>query len=185
MRWTCCAGLPSLTIATEPGATAVPDPASLPWRRGVGVMLANSAGHVFVGQRIDSPGPAWQMPQGGIDRGEDPRTAALRELHEETGIPASLVEIVAETPGWLRYDLPAALIPGLWGGRYRGQEQTWFLARFLGTDADVNIATAEPEFSAWRWADPMGLPADIVPFKRAMYAELLALFGPHLRALAG
>lgn len=161
------------------------DPSSLPWRRGVGVMLANGAGHVFAGQRIDNPGPAWQMPQGGIDRGESPAAAALRELEEETGVPPALVDVVAETPDWLRYDLPPAMIPTIWGGRYRGQEQKWFLARFLGTDADIDIATDHPEFSAWRWADPVELPALIVPFKRALYAELLALFGPRLRAMAG
>jgi putative (di)nucleoside polyphosphate hydrolase len=155
----------------------------LPWRRGVGVVLANADGLVFAGQRIDNPGPAWQMPQGGIDRGESPRDAALRELEEETGVPPRLVEIVAETPDWLRYELPVELVPRLWGGRYRGQEQKWFLARFLGTDGDVNIATAHPEFSAWRWLDPSDLPAAIVPFKRALYTEIVSLFGPALGAM--
>lgn len=160
------------------------DPASLPWRRGVGVMLANAGGRVFAGQRIDTPGPAWQMPQGGIEKGEAPRDAAFRELEEETGIPARLVEIVAETPDWLRYDLPVEMIPKIWHGRYRGQEQKWYLGRFLGSDGDVNIATSHPEFSTWCWADPGELPDLIVPFKRAMYAELLDVFGPHLLRLA-
>jgi putative (di)nucleoside polyphosphate hydrolase len=162
---------------------AAPGSSGLPWRRGVGVVLANPDGLIFAGQRIDNPGPAWQMPQGGIDRGESPRDAALRELEEETGVPPRLVEIVAETPGWLRYDLPAELVPRLWGGRYRGQEQKWFLARFLGTDSDVNIATDHPEFSAWRWIDLSELPTAIVPFKRALYTEIVALFGPALGAM--
>jgi putative (di)nucleoside polyphosphate hydrolase len=160
---------------------AAPDPGALPWRRGVGVVLANAAGQVFAGQRIDNPGPAWQMPQGGIDAGETPRAAALRELEEETGVASQKVEIVAETPGWLRYDLPADLVGRLWRGKYRGQEQKWFLARFLGTDADVDIATPHPEFSAWRWVAPEALPGLIVPFKRALYDAVLSEFGPWLR----
>ena len=150
--------------------------AKLPYRRCVGVMLANADGLVFVGQRIDTPTPAWQMPQGGIDDGEEPRQAALRELWEETGIPADLVRIESETDGWLPYDLPHDLVPRIWKGRYRGQEQKWFLARFHGQDRDVNIATDHPEFSQWRWLSPDDLVKNIVPFKRDVYSEVLKSF---------
>ena len=149
------------------------DIAKLPYRPCVGVMLANRDGHVFVGQRIDNPGPAWQMPQGGVDKGEAPRDAALRELWEETGVTADKVEIVAETSDWVPYDLPHDLVPKLWKGRFRGQEQKWFLMRFSGTDADVNIATEHAEFSRWRWLHPDDLVANIVPFKRAVYEAVL------------
>ncbi len=154
--------------------------ARLPYRPCVGVMLANAEGHVFVGQRIDWPEPAWQMPQGGVDPGEDPRAAALRELEEETGVPASLVRVEAETAGWIPYDLPPEIVPRRWGGRFRGQEQKWFLMRFLGTDDQVRIDTAHPEFSEWRWLDPAELAAQIVPFKRAVYEAVLAELGEYL-----
>lgn len=152
------------------------DIAALPYRRNVGVMLANADGHVFVGQRIDNDQAAWQMPQGGIDAGETPRDAALRELHEETGVDPSLVVVEAETDGWLAYDLPHDVVPNIWKGRYRGQEQKWFLLRFQGSDQDVNIATEHPEFSAWRWLAPAQLPDKIVPFKRAVYEAVLDAF---------
>jgi putative (di)nucleoside polyphosphate hydrolase len=148
----------------------------LPYRPAAGIMLVNAEGKVFVGQRLDSTLEAWQMPQGGIDPGEDPETAALRELEEETGIPARLVEIVARAPEDLDYDLPAELVSKLWKGRYRGQRQAWFLMRFLGTDADVAIETAHPEFRAWKWAEPSELPDMIVPFKRALYENVLRAF---------
>jgi putative (di)nucleoside polyphosphate hydrolase len=151
--------------------------AKLPYRRNVGLMLANPVGHVFVGQRIDNPGPAWQMPQGGIDPGETPQEAALRELREETGIPADLVRIEAETDQWIPYELPHDLVPNIWKGRYRGQEQKWFLLRFTGKDEDVNIATGHPEFSRWQWLPPDQLIANIVPFKREVYARVLKEFG--------
>jgi len=157
--------------------------ARLPYRRNVGVMLANAAGQIWVGQRLDYTGNAWQMPQGGIDDGEDPRTAALRELEEETGISADLVDIEAETAGWHAYDLPPDLVAKLWKGRYRGQEQKWFLMRFRGSDADVNIATEHPEFSEWKWIDQDALIAAIVPFKRAVYESVLAELGGRLRPL--
>jgi putative (di)nucleoside polyphosphate hydrolase len=149
--------------------------AHLPYRPCVGIMLIDRGGRVFVAQRIDNPGAAWQMPQGGIDEGESPRQAALRELHEETGTDKA--EILAESGNWLRYDLPAELVPRIWGGCYRGQEQKWFALRFLGNDADIDIATEIPEFSVWRWAEMAELPDIIVPFKRRIYQEVIAEFG--------
>lgn len=154
--------------------------ARLPYRRNVGVMLVNGRGHVFVGQRIDTMGDAWQMPQGGIDKGETPRDAALREMTEETGIDPALVLIEAETEGWLTYDLPPDLVAKLWGGRFRGQEQKWYLARFLGSDSDIDIVTEHPEFSQWRWLPPEDLTQAIVPFKRAVYAAVLDAFRDRL-----
>jgi len=152
----------------------------LPYRKCVGVMLVNVRSEVFVGQRIDTPTPAWQMPQGGIDAGETPRDTALRELHEETGIAPDLVRIEAETDGWLHYDLPHEIVPRTWGGCYRGQEQKWFLARFTGGDDQIDIDTAHPEFSRWRWLPADQLLDQIVPFKRAVYRDVLDAFAPHL-----
>ena len=155
--------------------------ARLPYRPCVGIMLIDRCGRIFVAQRIDNPGAAWQMPQGGIDEGENPRQAALRELHEETGTDKA--EILAESGNWLRYDLPAELVPRIWGGRYRGQEQKWFALRFLGNDADIDIATEIPEFSVWRWAEMAELPDIIVPFKRRIYQEVIAEFGHLAKAV--
>jgi len=150
------------------------------YRRGVGVMLLNSTGKVFVGARIDNTDEAWQMPQGGIDKGEEPWTTALRELEEETGIAPHLVERIADCPERLKYDLPDELRHKLWGGKYNGQDQDWFLARFLGRDSDINIATKHPEFREWKWIDPQQLPDLIVPFKRDLYRQLLLEFADQL-----
>jgi putative (di)nucleoside polyphosphate hydrolase len=155
------------------------DPAKLSYRRGVGVVLMNAEGKLFVGQRNDSDVPAWQMPQGGIDKGEGIEEAALRELWEETGVTANLVDLIAVTPSWVRYDLPDHLIGKVWSGKYRGQKQKWLLMRFRGRDDQVRIDTAHPEFSEWRWLEPDEVLAQIVPFKRAIYAEVLEAFRPH------
>jgi putative (di)nucleoside polyphosphate hydrolase len=151
------------------------------YRRGVGVMLLNREGKVFVGARIDNPEDSWQMPQGGIEGEDDPWAAALREVAEETGIPPHLVEKVADCPDRLRYDLPEEWRPRLWGGKWLGQEQDWFLARFVGEDSDIDLTAAEhPEFRDWKWVEPTQLPALIVPFKRALYRRLLVEFAAYL-----
>lgn len=148
----------------------------LPYRLGVGIILMNAEGLVFVAERIDTPG-AWQMPQGGIDAGEDPLPAAFRELEEETG--TAKAELLVESRDWLAYDLPEDIRGKVWKGRYRGQKQKWFLFRFTGTDSDIDIATEHPEFSAWKWVPPRHLPALIVGFKQDLYRQVVAEFLPH------
>ena len=156
------------------------DPESLPYRPCVGVMLINAQGLIFAAQRIDSTSPAWQMPQGGIDDGEKPRDAALRELVEETGITADLVQFIAKTDDWVTYDLPPDLLGKVWGGKYRGQRQKLFLYRYLGRDDQVQIATDHPEFSSWRWIGADAMIASIVPFKRGVYETVVATFRANL-----
>lgn len=152
--------------------------AGLPYRPCVGIMLVNASGLVFVGKRIDNKeGDAWQMPQGGIDDGEDLHPAALRELAEETGVSAGLVTIIAESREEHFYDLPEELLGKLWGGKYRGQRQKWLLLRFAGEDADIRIDAHEhPEFNEWRWVEPDLLPDLIVPFKKRVYRQIVDEF---------
>jgi putative (di)nucleoside polyphosphate hydrolase len=152
---------------------------SLPYRRGVGIVLLNPQKQVFVAQRLDSPEPAWQFPQGGIDKDEDPLLAAKRELVEETGVTSA--ELIAETPGWLRYDLPRDLVPKVWKGRYRGQEQKWYAFRFTGDDGEIRIDGEHPEFSAWRWMNFLETPSLIVAFKRPLYEDVVRAFAHLVR----
>jgi len=153
------------------------DVAELPYRPCVGIMLTNRDGQVFVGKRIDSKeGDAWQMPQGGIDKGETAEVAMIRELGEETGIAPDLVDVIARSAHEHLYDLPDELAGRLWGGKYRGQAQRWFLLRFSGEDKDINIATDHPEFAAWRWVEADSLVDLIVPFKRPVYREVVHEF---------
>ena len=164
----------------EPAA----DARTLGYRPCVGIMLINSQGLVWVGQRADSPGEAegkgdwWQMPQGGLDAGEDPRAAAMRELYEETSVRSAT--LIGETREWLNYDLPPELIGVAWGGKYRGQKQKWFAARFTGPDSEIDISAPpghDPEFIHWKWAPVGELVGLIVPFKRAVYQSVVAELG--------
>jgi putative (di)nucleoside polyphosphate hydrolase len=155
----------------------------LPYRPCVGIMVLNHAGHAFVGRRIDGPEHvdlthAWQMPQGGIDAGEEPWPAALRELREETNI--SSVERLGEIAEWLNYDIPRDLVGQAWKGQYRGQTQKWFAVRFVGAETEIDIAhpggTVHAEFSAWRWERLQNIPNLVVPFKRAVYQRVVQEF---------
>ena len=157
---------------------------ALPYRPNAGLVLTNPDGKVFVGRRIDTP-DAWQMPQGGIDKGEAADQAALRELAEETGVSADLVEVLAKTKDWLKYDFPPEVAQKLFTNKkgrakYRGQQQRWYLLRFRGLDSQINIKTDEPEFEEWRWMAPAEVLAFIVPFKRDIYRQVFAEFGPLL-----
>lgn len=146
----------------------------LPYRFGVGMMLVNKDGKVFVGKRIDTSSEAWQMPQGGIDKGEDEKTAAVRELLEEVGTDKA--QIISQSRDYHYYDLPEEIIPKVWGGKYRGQKQRWYVFLFDGEDTDINIQTEHPEFCQWKWVDANELPDVIVPFKRKIYTEILSEF---------
>lgn len=164
---------------------------ALPYRPCVGVMLINAHKRAFVGHRSKGPEQvdlehAWQMPQGGLDEGEDPYEAALRELYEETNIRS--VERIAESRDWLTYDLPPELMGKAWKGKYRGQAQKWYLLRFTGEEREIDVlrpagGAHKPEFDSWRWEEPTRLPALIVPFKRGVYDALLAEFLPVLERL--
>ncbi len=146
----------------------------LPYRSGVGIMLLNQQGQVFIAQRRDMPSDAWQMPQGGLEEGETADQAAFRELKEEIG--TNNATILAETKEWLTYEFPDHLVPRLWGGRYRGQKQKWFAMRFCGCHDEININTEKPEFSAWKWVPMTELTDLIVPFKRPLYQQLIDTF---------
>ena len=150
----------------------------LPYRPCVGLMLVNAAGRVFVGKRIDSKeGDSWQMPQGGIDDGEDLRAAALRELHEETGLHETMVDVLAQSRDELFYDLPDDLLGTLWRGKYRGQRQWWMLLRFTGEDHHIQLDAHDPaEFNDWKWVQPDDLPDMIVPFKKRVYRAVVDAF---------
>lgn len=149
----------------------------LPYRACVGIALFNKDNQVFVAERLDTPG-AWQMPQGGIDKGEDPKEAALRELEEEIGTNAA--QIIGKSDGWLRYDLPDNLVRKVWRGKYRGQKQLWYAMRFTGKNSDIDIHTKHPEFGRWKWADFETIPKLIVPFKRKIYTKIVKQFRPLL-----
>jgi putative (di)nucleoside polyphosphate hydrolase len=146
----------------------------LPYRPCVGIMLFDRDGKVFVGKRIDQTVEGWQMPQGGIDKGETPKQAVLRELQEEIGTHKA--QIIGEMQDWITYDLPAHLVGLAFHGKYKGQRQKWFALRFTGSDEDINLTTHEPEFSAYQWVDLQALPGLIVPFKRETYKQVIAAF---------
>jgi putative (di)nucleoside polyphosphate hydrolase len=167
-----------MVMESERDKPSPADPiAALPYRPGVGIMLLSAEGSVFVAQRIDMPSDAWQMPQGGIDKGETPIEAAWREMKEEVGTDRA--ELLAESHDWYTYDLPRDLAARLWRGRFRGQRQKWFVFRFTGTDRDIDITSHDhPEFSTWRWVSMADLPALIVPFKRPLYQQLVGEFRP-------
>ncbi|MCC7273032.1 MAG: RNA pyrophosphohydrolase [Alphaproteobacteria bacterium] len=157
---------------------AKPANGSLPYRRGVGIMVLNRDGRILVARRIDMPSEAWQMPQGGIDRGETPIEAARRELLEEIGTANG--EFVGESRDWYSYDLPPDLAGRLWRGRFRGQTQKWFAFRFAGDDREINLETEKPEFLAWKWAPADDVPRLIVPFKRDIYAAIVSEFSSYI-----
>lgn len=153
------------------------------YRIGVGLMIINKYKQVFVGKRADMSqsdiSNHWQMPQGGMDSHETPEEAALREMREEIG--TNKVHLLAEMPDWLTYEFPESLGKVLWGGRFRGQKQKWFLFEYLGQDGEIDICTPHPEFSDWRWVEPETLPDLIVPFKRELYKQILEMFRPYLK----
>ena len=150
------------------------------YRPCVGIMLYNLEGKVFTGKRIDYKSSAWQMPQGGIEPGEDAKKAAIRELFEETNISEEYIEFVHQIDEWLYYDIPSEMVSKFWNGKFRGQKQKWFLFKFLGSDTEINIVTKNPEFSAWKWTSLETLAEEIVPFKQLTYKIVVEKFKPHL-----
>ena len=151
----------------------------MPYRPCVGIVLINKNGHIFTAERLDTPG-AWQMPQGGIDEGEDARDAALRELEEETSVSPGNIEIIAVNGGWLKYDLPDRLLGKALRGKFRGQKQKWYLAKLIGEESTINLETEHPEFSKWKWSTVDELVTEIVPFKKDLYQAIVAEFSDHL-----
>ena len=154
---------------------------NLPYRKNVGLMIINTQKKIFMGQRIK--GGAWQMPQGGIDDKETPEKAAIRELYEETGITKEKINKISTSKVWKTYEFPKELIPKLWNGRYRGQIQKWFLFQYTGKDSDINISSTEQEFSNWRWTNENDLLKLIVPFKKAVYIDVISEFRDKIEAL--
>lgn len=152
---------------------------NLPYRPGVGMMIINKQRKVFVAKRIDTKMLAWQMPQGGIDIGETPSKAAMREMEEEIGTNKGI--ILAESRSWYSYDIPKFLIQKLWDGNYRGQRQKWFLIEYLGEDEEINLTTSTPEFTSWKWAEIDKLPEIIIPFKRKLYESVIKEFLPLIK----
>jgi putative (di)nucleoside polyphosphate hydrolase len=151
----------------------------MPYRPCVGIVLINSDGLIFTAERLDTPG-AWQMPQGGIDDGEDARDAALRELEEETSVSSDNIEIIAVNDGWLKYDLPDHLLGKALGGKFRGQKQKWYLAKLHGDESAIDLETEHPEFSKWKWSTVDELVSEIVPFKKELYQAIITEFETHL-----
>jgi putative (di)nucleoside polyphosphate hydrolase len=158
----------------EKNKTNIKKESSLPFRPGVGMMIINKDKRIFVGKRVDSKATGWQMPQGGIDIGETPSGAAMREMAEEIGTNKG--KILAESKNWYSYRIPEFLIPRLWDGQYCGQKQKWFLIEFTGEDSDINIKTDHPEFSEWQWVDFPELLSDIIPFKVKLYKQVIKEF---------
>ena len=145
----------------------------LPMRKGVGVIILNNENKVFVGKRKDNPVNKWQMPQGGVEKGESYLSAMKRELYEETSIKS--IDILREIDGFFEYELPKNLVGIIWKGKFRGQKQKWFIAKFIGDEKEINLQTRNPEFIEWKWIVPDELPKTIVDFKRKMYVELLEI----------
>jgi putative (di)nucleoside polyphosphate hydrolase len=149
------------------------------YRPGVGIVLLNMHGEVFVGRRADLKDDAWQMPQGGLDEGESPREAALRELKEEIGTDKA--DVLAESRGWFKYDVPPVSTSERWDGRWKGQRQKWLVMLFRGSDSDIDLATEHPEFDAWRWVQVTDLPALAAPFKCQLYLDVIGEFSTVFR----
>tara|TARA_X000000950_G_scaffold119751_1_gene150048 strand:- start:2269 stop:2742 length:474 start_codon:yes stop_codon:yes gene_type:complete len=150
------------------------------FRPNVGMMILSKSNQIFVGKRIDHPSEFWQMPQGGIDKDENPSIASLREMEEEVGIKKNKVELLAQSSDWYYYSLPKDLAETIWKGKYKGQRQMWFLYKFTGSDQDINIRTEHPEFSDWKWVNKDFLVPNIVPFKKATYSKVLEEFKNYL-----